>query len=123
MNELQKATSIERRNSVVREIIFAASIALVAFDVFPESYVAEATAGLTALVVLVWGIAEKQTTVAAYGSLVRKLAVAVAGLAVRLEWISNEQSGAVLGLLTTILVTVFGWKAAEETAVKKVLKS
>lgn len=98
--------------SGAREILFALATVLVGFNLFPEAFLDDIVAAGVGISVLVWGIANKATDKAALGSFLRKAAVALSGIAVRLEWISNDQAGAIVTLIVTLAAMRFGWVAA-----------
>lgn len=122
MNELKKTIALDQRKAIARELIFAIATALVAFKFLPGDYLPDVVAGLVALVVLVWGVVDKTNSVAAYGSLVRKLAVAAGGIAVRLEYVTDQQLATLLSILTAVIATSFGRRASEKNSIEKAMK-
>jgi hypothetical protein len=112
---------LARFGSAAREMIFAVATILVSFNLFPESMLVDVVAGTSGLVVLIWGICNKATDKAALGSFLRKAAVGLSGVAVRLDYITSDQAGGIVTVIVMLAAMRFGSLAATKNEVAKEL--
>jgi hypothetical protein len=97
----------------IREVAFAILTALMAFNVMPGGFLDEAIAVAVGLGLIIWGICTKATELGVIASLGRKGLIAGAGIAVRFEWITDQQAAAGTAALVTVIAMAFSWKSNE----------